>query len=247
MGSSSTRRGSPATAGARLKTTRWTLVRNARHRDPATAAGALAQLCRDYWYPLYAYIRKRGYSPEDAQDLTQEFFARLIKNHSVQQADQARGRFRSFLLSSLDNFLCNEWEKQKAIKRGGQCFFVSWDELRAEARYGQEPCSDLSAEKLYERRWATTLLDKTKAALRREHEIANKLAEFDTLVGFLSGTRNAEPYKKVAARLNLTEDTIRMRVHRLKQRFGQLLRQEVADTVDAEELDDEMQHLFTLW
>lgn len=148
-----------------MKTTRWTLVRDARNHDSSVAAKALDELCHAYWYPLYAYICRKGYSPEDAKDLTQEFFAHLIEVHLVQHADQARGRFRAFLLSSLDNFLRNEWHKRKAAKRGGRCFFVSWDELQAEERYTKEPCSELSPEKLYERRWADTLFERARAAL----------------------------------------------------------------------------------
>ena len=230
-----------------FSTTHWSVVLAAGQRDTPQAREALERLCRTYWYPLYAYVRRRGYAPEDAQDLTQEFFARLVEKHVVQHADQARGRFRAFLLSSLEHFLNNEWDKRKTVKRGGQCFFVSWENLGAEDRYGKEPFSNLSAEKLYERRWATTLLEKATEALRREHQAAGEQAVFEALLGFLSGTPNPEPYKDVAARLNLTEDAVRMRVHRLKRRFGKLLREVVADTVEAGELDDEMRHLFAVW
>jgi RNA polymerase sigma factor (sigma-70 family) len=247
MGSSDAKGSSPAAAGASFKSTHWSVVRKACNLDSATAVEALSQLCRDYWYPLYAFVRRRGYSPEDAQDLTQAFFARLLEKHFVQQADRTRGRFRAFLLSSLENFLNNEWDKGKTIKRGGRCFFVSWETLGAEDRYGKEPFSDLSADKLYERRWVMTLLEKATDALRREHEAAGEQAVFEALLGFLSGTQNPEPYKDVAARLNLTQDAVRVRVHRLKRRFGKLLREVVADTVEAGEIDDEMRHLFTVF
>jgi len=247
MGSSDAKGSSPAAAGACFKSTHWSVVRKACNLDSPSAMEALSQLCRDYWYPLYAFVRRRGYSPEDAQDLTQDFFARLVEKHFVQYADQARGRFRAFLLSSLEHFLNNEWDKRKTIKRGGRCFFVSWEKLGAEDRYGQEPFSDLSAEKLYERRWAMTLLEKATDALRREHKAAGEQAVFEGLLGFLSGTQNSEPYKDVAARLNLTEDAVRMRVHRLKRRFGKLLREEVAATVEPGEIEDEMRHLFAVW
>ena len=247
MGRCSTNGSSPAAAGAYFKSTHWSLVRKACNLDSPTAVEALSQLCRDYWYPLYAFVRRRGYSPEDAQDLTQDFFARLVEKDFVQHADQARGRFRAFLLSSLEHFLHNEWDKRRTIKRGGQCFFVSWETLGAEDRYGKEPFSHLSADKLYERRWAMTLLEKATEALRWEHQAAGEQAVFDALVGFLSGNPNPEPYKDVADRLHLTEDAVRMRVHRLKRRFGKLLREEVAATVEAGEIDDEIRHLFTVW
>ena len=233
--------------GPLFRTTRWSKVLAAGQGDTPQAAEALEQLCRTYWYPLYAFVRRRGYSPEDAQDLTQEFFARLLEKHFVQQADRARGRFRAFLLSSLEHFLKNEWDKRKTIKRGGQYFFVSWETLGAEDRYGKEPFTNLSAEKLYEQCWAMTLLEKATEALRREHEAVGERAVFDTLLGFLSGTQNQEPYKDVAARLNLTEDAVRVRVHRLKRRFGKLLREIVADTVEEGEIDDEMRHLLAVW
>jgi RNA polymerase sigma-70 factor (ECF subfamily) len=247
MGNSDTKGSSPAAAGAHFKSTHWSVVRKACNLDSPSAVEALSQLCRDYWYPLYAFVRRRGYSPEDAQDLTQAFFTRLLEKRFIQHADQARGRFRAFLLSSLDHFLSNEWDKRKTIKRGDQCFFVSWEKLGAEDRYGQEPFSDLSAEKLYERRWAMTVLEKATEALRREHKAVGEQAMFEALLGFLSGTENQESYKDVAARLNLTEDAVRMRVHRLKRRFGKLLLEEVADTVEAGEIDDEMRHLFAVW
>jgi RNA polymerase sigma factor (sigma-70 family) len=247
MGSSDAKGSSSAAAGASFKSTHWSVVRKASNPDLPSAVEALSQLCRDYWYPLYAFVRRRGYSHEDAQDLTQEFFARLVEKHFVQKADQARGRFRTFLLSSLGNFLNNEWDKRKTIKRGGQCCFVSWEKLGAEARYGQEPFSNLSAEKLYDRSWAMTLLEKATEALRREHKAAGEQAVFEALLGFLSGIQNQEPYEDVAARLNLSEDAVRMRVHRLKRRFGKLLREMVADTVEPDEIDDEMRHLFAVW
>jgi RNA polymerase sigma factor (sigma-70 family) len=247
MGTSESQGRSPEAAGAQFKSTRWSTVRKASNLDSPSAMEAFSQLCQDYWYPLYAFIRRRGYSPEDAEDLTQEFFSRLVDKQCVQHADSTRGRFRTFLLSSLENFLNNEWDKRKTIKRGGRCFFVSWEELGAEDRYGQEPFTDLSAEKLYERHWVMILLEKATAALRREHEAVGEQAAFEVLVKFLSGTPGPESYRDVAIRLNLTEDAVRMRVHRLKRRFGKLLRGMVADTVEAEEIDEEMRHLFAVW
>ena len=238
---------SPLPMGAHFKSTRWSAVRKAGDPDAPSAMEALARLCRDYWYPLYAFVRRKGYTPEDAQDLTQEFFARVFEKGIVEQANQARGRFRSFLLSSLNHFLSNEWDKKKTIKRGGQCYFISWEELGAEDRYVQEPFSNVSAENLYERHWAATLLEKSTEALRREYEAAGEQAVFEVLLGFLSGLEKRESYKQASDRLNLTEDAVRMRLHRMRRRFGKLLREEVADTVEPDEIDDEMRHLFTVW
>jgi RNA polymerase sigma factor (sigma-70 family) len=248
MGSSDTRRSSPGAVETEFRTTRWTRVCKARQPDTPSASEALSQLCRDYWYPLYAFVRRRGHPPEDAQDLTQSFFARLLEKQYLQRADPERGRFRTFLLSSINNFLSNEWDKKKTIKRGGQCFFVSWDELDAENRYGQEAFLDLSAEKLYDRRWAMTVLDKVGQVLRREHALSGELALFEALQGSLTGTDGPQSYKALAAGLNLTEDAVRMRLHRLKRRFGKVLREVVADTVAmGEDVEEEMRQLVAAW
>lgn len=248
MGSSENKHGAKAAAGCQFRTTRWTLVCKARNLETPSAAEALSQLCGEYWYPLYAFIRRRGYSPEDGQDLTQSFFARLLEKQYLQSADRERGRFRTFLLKSLDHFLVNEWEKQKAVKRGGRCFFVSWEELQAEDRYDAEPSDDLSADKLFDRRWALNLIEKAIAVLRQEHATAGELAVFEALQGFLSGADNPETHKEVGARLGLTENAVKMRVFRLKRRFGVLLREVVADTVSEEgEIDDEMHYLLAVW
>jgi RNA polymerase sigma factor (sigma-70 family) len=248
MRSSENKPSSHPLAGGQFKTTRWTLVCKARNLDTSSAGEALSQLCRDYWYPLYAFVRRGGHSPEDAQDLTQEFFAQLLSKQTLKHADQELGRFRNFLLTSLKHFLVNEWHKLKTIKRGGRFFFVSWEELGAEARYGEEPFHELSADKLYERRWALTLIDKAMGILRQEYTTAGEQAVFGALQGFLSGVPHSESHKDVAARLGLTEAAVKMRVHRLKQRFGMLLREQIADTVsEATEIDDEMRHLFAIW
>ena len=232
----------------RFRTTRWTRVCKAGQLDTPSASEALAELCREYWYPLYAFARRRGLSPEDAQDLTQSFFARLLEKQYLQRADPARGRFRSFLLSSITHFLCNEWEKQKTIKRGGQCFFVSWDELDAENRYRQEPFSELSAEKLYDRRWAMTILDKAREGMRQEHSASGELALFETLEGAITGTLEPQTYHDLAARLSLTEAAVRMRIHRLKRRYGKVLREVVQATLaEGEDVDAEIRQLFAAW
>jgi RNA polymerase sigma-70 factor (ECF subfamily) len=248
MGSSANNEGAKAAAGCQFRTTRWTRVCKARNLETPSAVEALSQLCREYWYPLYAFVRRRGYSPEDGEDLTQSFFARLLDKQYLQRADPGRGRFRTFLLKSLDHFLVNEWEKQKALKRGGRCLFVSWEELKAEDRYNEEPFHELSPDKLYDRRWALTLIEKAMEVLRREYASAGEQAVFEALQGFLSGAEDLDSHKRVAARLNLTENAVKMRVHRLKRRFGMLLREQIADTVSEEgEIDDEMRYLLAVW
>jgi RNA polymerase sigma factor (sigma-70 family) len=239
---------SPVGARGNFMTTRWTRVHKACQDDSPSGMEALSGLCQDYWYPLYAFARRQGHSREDSQDLTQGFFARLFEKDYLKRADAVRGRFRTFLLSSFTHFLINDWEKNKAEIRGGRCAHVSWDELAAEERYGQEPFHDLSPEKLYDQRWALILIEKAMAALRREHELAGEQAIFEALQGYLTGPQGLESYQEVAARLNLTEDAVKMRVHRLKRRFGMLLRGQIADTVSEEkEIEEEMRQLFAVW
>lgn len=248
MSSSDQREGSRGSAEARFATTHWSVVLRAGRPLSSGAEDALARLCRDYWYPLYAYLRRRGYAPAQAQDLTQDFFARFLEKDYVRQADRQRGRFRTFLLSSLSHFLANEADRRATLKRGGRYLFVSWEELHAEEHYGQEPFHDLTAEKLYDRRWALALIDHTLDALRREHEITGDLALFDALQAQLVDHAETGPWAQVGARLGLSEGAVKMRVHRLRRRFGELLRAEVAQTVSSPaELEEEMQHLFAIW
>jgi RNA polymerase sigma factor (sigma-70 family) len=247
MGTSSQQAQSPAAACAEFKTTRWATVRKACCDDSPSGQQALADLCRDYWYPLYAFARRQGHSPEDGKDLTQGFFARLLEKDYLKRAEPTRGRFRTFLLSSFKHFLINDWAKNRAEIRGGKFLFVSWDEL-VEERYAREPFHELSPEKLYDQRWALTLIEKAMASLRHEYAATGDLAVIESLQGFLTEDSGGESYKAVAARLNLTEDAVKMRVHRLRQRFGMLLREQIADTVaDVQEIEDEMRCLFTVW
>jgi RNA polymerase sigma factor (sigma-70 family) len=240
--------GSPIGARGVFKTTRWTRVHKACQEDSPSGRLALSGLCQDYWYPLYAFARRRGHSKEDSQDLTQGFFARLFEKDYLKRADAARGRFRTFLLSSFTHYLINDWEKNQAGIRGGKCSFVSWEGELAEERYGQEPSHELSPEKLYDQRWALILIEKTMAALRQEHTRAGEQALFEALQGHLTGGEGLESYKAAAARLHLTESAVKMRVHRLKRRFGILLREQIADTVSQEkEIDEEMRQLFAAW
>lgn len=232
---------------AHFKTTHWSVVLQAGQSISSQAGKALARLCQDYWYPLYAYVRRRGYSPQEAQDLTQDFFLRFLERQGIQQADRQRGKFRTFLLSSLGNFLANEWDKRKAVKRGGRCFFESWDALGAEERYNREPFHESTAEKLYERRWALTLLERTLNTLRREHAASRQAEVFDVLQSYLTGNENEETYQEAAARLGLSEAAVKMRVLRLRQRYRELLRAEIAETVSSpQELQEELKHLFSV-
>jgi len=226
--------------------THWSLVLAAR--DPASpkSRDALAALCEAYWYPLYAYIRRLGHNPEDAQDLTQEFFARLLEKDYLADVARDKGRFRSFLLASLKHFLANEWDKLRARKRGGGRSFIRLDEHSAESRYKLEPRDDASADKLYERRWALTLLDRVLARLREEHAAAGKAKQFDALKGFISGERGAEGYAAVGAALGMSEANVKVTVHRLRKRYRELLRDEISQTVEnVADIEEEIRHLFS--
>ena len=226
-------------------TTHWSVVL-AAGRDASTQAdAALEKLCRAYWFPLYAFIRRRGHGPDDAQDLTQSFFADLLERQSFTTADPLKGRFRSFLLGALQNFLGKHREHAQTIKRGGQFAFVSLDEKDAEGRYRMEPVDDLTPEKIYERRWALTLLDRAIAALKQEFQRAGKAPVFEALQVFLSGQPEPAAYAQSAAALRLTEGALRVAVHRLRRRYGELLRAEIAQTVNSpEEVEAEVGHLF---
>jgi len=242
----------PSSAGtaqspADFRTTHWTLVLKAGRQESSSADEALASLCRAYWYPLYAFVRRRGYDPAEAQDLTQEFFARLIEKRSLTVVERGRGQFRSFLLAALAHFLDNEWDKSQAVKRGGGCSIVSLDEQDAEDRYVHEPFHELTAEKLYERRWAITLLDRVVAALKSEFTASGEAAVFDALHAYLTETKATESYKDLAPKLGLTEGALRVKAHRMRRRFGELLRAEIAHTVSQpEEIDEEIRHLYAV-
>ncbi len=244
MNTPTPRPGSTGAVQGAFRTTQWSVVLAARQEGMPQAVEAWGQLCRVYWYPVYAYVRRRGHDAHQAQDLTQEFFARMIESRSLKQVGPEKGRFRTFLLTALGNFLHNEWNARHAQKRGGGYKIVSWDELAAEERYGQEPAHDVTAEKLFDRRWAFTILDNAMAALEAEYRRANKHELFGALAGYLSGSSDGEPYATVAARLKTSEAGVRMAVRRLRQRFGELLRREVAQTVGRfEDVEEELRYL----
>jgi DNA-directed RNA polymerase specialized sigma24 family protein len=229
---------------ATFATTHWSVVLAAREEDSSLAAEALEKLCRTYWPPIYAHVRRRGYPIEEAQDLTQEFFARLLAGHSINSADARRGRFRSFLLGACDHFLANEWDRARCEKRGGGQAHLPFDTVAAERLYVLEPGQGLNAEELYERNWALRLLEQVRDRLREEYARAGQAERFALLERFLPGEESPPSYAAAASQSGVVEGTLKSDVHRLKQRYGQLLREEIAQTVACpEEIDDELHHL----
>ncbi len=226
-----------------FSTTHWSVVLTARSDDPFGAA-ALEQLCAKYWYPVYAFIRRRGFDFHEAQDLTQAFFADLLQRRGFNHADHERGKFRSFLLAALMNFLNNEWDKKQTLKRGGQRQIISLDDT-AEDRYQHEPAEQTTPEKLFERRWALTLMEQVLSRLRQEYIASSKAKLFEKLEPCLTVEASPGLYTECASTLGLTEGAIRVALHRLRRRFGELLRQEIAQTVASPaELESEIRHLF---
>ncbi|MBI2948135.1 MAG: sigma-70 family RNA polymerase sigma factor [Verrucomicrobia bacterium] len=226
-------------------TTHWSVVLEAGREDLPEARGALETLCRAYWYPLYAFVRRRGYDPEAARDFTQEFFYRLLTSDWIARADRTKGRFRTFLLCGMQNLLANEWQKANRLKRGAGREIVPLDGLEAEGRYKVEPTDLASADKLFERRWALTLLDRVLARLQSEQEELMAAERFESLRGVLLGEPSDEGYATLAHRFGVTESTVKSWVHRLRRRYRELLHEEVARTVSSpEEVQDELRHLF---
>ncbi len=215
--------------------------------DSPQSADALSRLCCTYWYPLYHYVRRRGKSPEDAQDLTQEFFARLLARHWIERADREKGRFRSFLLGAMNHFLSDEWDKRRAQKRGGGVAPLPLELSTAETRYSLEPIDDATPEQDFERRWALALLEQVLNRLRDEYERENRGELFVLLNPCLIGDRTTKPYADLAKELGTTEGTVKSAVHRLRQRYRQMLHDEIANTVARpEEIEDELRHLFAV-
>jgi RNA polymerase sigma-70 factor (ECF subfamily) len=234
----------PAKPREYFATTHWTLVLNAGRNDSTSARNALAQLCQTYWYPLYAYVRRRGESPEDAEDLTQGFFARLLELNSLADVRREKGKFRSFLLASLNHYLSDEWDRERAQKRG-QGRVISLEAGMAEARFSREPADTLTPEKLFERKWAMTLLETVVQRLQHEYGSAGKGRLFLALRFSIAGEKAEEPYAKLSAELGLSEPALRVAVHRLRRRYKQLFRDEIARTVATEaEVDGEIRCLY---
>lgn len=233
-------------AAANFTPTHWSVVLAAANTTNSTyARDALEKLCRNYWQPIYAFIRRQGHNPHDAQDLTQEFFARLLERNYLACVDRGKGRFRSFLLASVKHFLANEWDKAKAQKRGGGRVPISIDAAAAENALELEPVDTLTAEKIFERRWALSLLEQVLRRLREEYTRDGKEKQFEHLKTTLTEPSRSLPYAEIALRLNTSEGAIKVAVHRLRQRYRELLRAEIADTVsDASEIEDEIRNLF---
>ncbi len=234
--------GTPGHPGV-FATTHWSVVLAAGHGEGTAAAFALEALCESYWHPLYVYLRKRGYSPGDAQDLTQGFFARLLEGGWVAKADAAKGRFRTFLLTALNRFVANEWDRSRAQKRGGGQANCPFDTEAAE-RACAAANPGASPDAVYDRQWALTLLERVLARVESEQENAGRKEDFAILSPHLASERGSIPYAEIGSRLGMSEAAARQAVHRLRKRFRQAFREEIARTVDKEgEIEEEIRHL----
>jgi RNA polymerase sigma factor (sigma-70 family) len=227
-------------------TTHWSVVVAAGRTDSTRAHAALEKLCQSYWYPLYAYVRRLGQKPHDAEDLVQAFFAQCFEKNYLQAADQGKGRFRSFLLIAFKRFLANEWDKAHTKKRGGGQQPISLDGLAPEERYALEPPQLDNPETLYERRWALTLLEQVLAGLEAEQQKAGNAQTFSALKGLLTGGGGSS-YAEIAGHLGITEGAVKVAVHRLRKRYRQLLEEEIANTVSSpEEVQEERRYLLSV-
>jgi RNA polymerase sigma factor (sigma-70 family) len=237
--------GNPAKAPV-FATTHWSVVLTAATQNDTTRArNALAQLCRVYWYPLYAYVRRRGHSAHDAQDLTQAFFAQLLERQSLASVAPERGRFRSFMLAVMNHFLANEWKKGQTQKRGGGGQNLSLDWVAAEQRFDLEPATYAAPDKLFEKQWALTLLAEVLNRLEREYQNEGKADLFAALKQTLLGLRESQPYAELARKMGMNESAVKVAVHRLRKRYREHIRAEIANTLDEpQEVEAELQYLF---
>lgn len=225
-------------------TTRWSLVHAAGREASTPARAALGELCETYWFPLYAFARRRGLGPAEAEDLTQSFFAFVLEGQVISRADPLRGRFRSFLLKSMQNFLLSEQRSADAEKRGGGKVIQSLSVADAESRYSHEPVSRETPERQFEREWALTLLRNTLEQLRAEYRSEPRAELYELLEAHLHGDEQRLPYSELAVRFEMTEEAIKSTAHRLRRRYRELLRAEVAETLtDPAEIDDELGRL----
>jgi len=228
-------------------TTRWTIVMKASRESTPGSREALARLCETYWPPLYGFARRQGCSVEQAQDLTQAFFARFLEKHDVRDADPARGKFRSFLLSSFKHFVANEYDRERAKKRGGGQVLIPFEVDAAEERYSAEPADKMTPEMLFERQWAFGLVERVMAALRADLTKAGKADLFDQLKDLLTGEKQPGGYAGIARALGISESAVKVTVHRLRRKFRDLLRAEIAATVsDDAEIEDEIRYLMAI-
>jgi RNA polymerase sigma-70 factor (ECF subfamily) len=238
--------GPGGTARSVFATTHWTVVLAAGRSGSQQADLALEELCRTYWYPLYAYVRRQGHSREDAQDLTQGFFARLLEKNYLEGVTSEKGKFRAFLLTALKRFLANEWDRANRQKRGGGILPLSLNWEDADTRYQIDPADNLSPDKLYDRAWALVVLERVITRLRDESTADGKSELYEQLKPFLMMGEGALPYAKAATDLKMTEGAVRVAVHRLRHRYRELLRQEIAQTLsDPSHAEEEMQALFS--
>jgi RNA polymerase sigma factor (sigma-70 family) len=230
--------------GGQVATTQWSQVLAARDGSDTEARAALESLCQTYWQPLYAYIRHQGSSPDEARDLTQGFFAEFLEKDFLARVDPEKGRFRAFLLASLRHFLANERRRERAIKRGGGARTLSLDTHAGEEGYEMQSSEQLTPLEVYEQRWATAVLERAMARLRRESAAQGDDSQFEALKQYLTSTDTQMPYREVADTLGMTEGAVAAAVHRLRQRYGRCLRAEITETVaDPAEVDDELRHL----
>lgn len=235
---------SPLSGRAAFVTTHWTAVVSARDQD---SPQALEEICQSYWYPLYVYVRRKGYEVADAQDLIQGFLAQFLEKHYLGSVDERKGRFRSFLLASLEHFLAKEWTRAHRLKRGGGHVLLSWDAQDPEARRRLEPEDQLTAERLYERHWALTVLAEALRRLGAEYAAAGKAGLFEVLQPLLSEPDEEISYPQLAADLDMSQGAVRVAVHRLRQRYGEAVRAEIGRMVQHPgEIEDELRHLFTV-
>ena len=225
--------------------THWSVVMSAGAGTTEQSMAALDRLCRQYWQPLYYFVRRRGYNEHDAQDLTQGFFARLLEKHSIETADRERGRFRTFLLTALENYLANEWDRANRQKRGGGQQFLSWEHAaNAEAGYQLQPQDSSTPDRLYDRRWAQAVLEAVLRRLREECDRRHGGGRFEVLKQFLFGDRGETSYADAAKRVGLSESATKSAIYRLRQRYGELFAEEITHTVERpEQVDDEIRHL----
>jgi len=236
----------PSAKGSGLfTTTHWSVVLAAGDGASPSSREALERLCRTYWYPLYAFVRRQGHNTHDAEDLLQNFLARFLEKNFLMDVDRTKGRFRSFLLAALKHFLANEWDKVNAQKRGGQAQFLSLEHEAAENRYWEEPASEVTPETLYEQRWACVLLERVMQRLAEDFAAAGKGELFGALKAFLVGESHSETYAELASEFGVSAAALKMKVQRMRHRYQRLLREEIAHTVASpEEVEDEIRYLF---
>ena|SRR5437867_676718 len=230
--------------GGYFSTTHWSVVLEAGREDSPKATAALERLCQSYWYPLYVFVRQKGHTPPDAQDLTQEFFARFLERKYISLADQSRGKFRTFLLRSLEHFLINDWTRGRAAKRGGLQQLISWDGEEVENRYLTERAEGMAPDKIFEKRWAMTLLEQVLGRLREEFSEGGKRELFEALKVCVWGGQTEASYREIGAQLGMAEGAVKVAAHRMRERYRELLRTEVGHTVaTSAEVDEELRYL----